>query len=210
MDKLKIGLFAILPSVHFTAVLTAVWRRYGMLGRPVAQGRNGTVVRLSVRPTVLDGYGDNPYWKLITMRTSYEVTSSQALRRARWPSRRWWRIISGRTAATCSRPPNHSAVVPTAFHYLIGPLYMLTLLYNFNLRAVPRGNSDSGSRRSEMRLTVLNDICMDSIRAARSSVNTNKFTPQKTEVSLDTESVTFAEKRGSADLWVGDNTIFHF
>ncbi|KAJ7761630.1 hypothetical protein B0H14DRAFT_2634018 [Mycena olivaceomarginata] len=76
MDKLKIGLFVILPSVHFTAVLTAVWRRYGMLGRPVAQGRDGTAVRLSVRPTVLDGYGDNPYWKLITMRTSYEVTSS--------------------------------------------------------------------------------------------------------------------------------------
>ncbi|KAJ6602765.1 hypothetical protein DFH09DRAFT_1069136 [Mycena vulgaris] len=47
--------------VDGTAVFTAVRRRYGMLGSPVAQGRDGTVVRPSVRPTVLDGYGDDPY-----------------------------------------------------------------------------------------------------------------------------------------------------
>ncbi|KAJ7346275.1 hypothetical protein DFH08DRAFT_810107 [Mycena albidolilacea] len=58
---------ALEASVHFTAVFTVVWQRYGMLGRLVAQGRDGTVVHL---------YGDNPYGKLITMRTSYEVTNS--------------------------------------------------------------------------------------------------------------------------------------
>ncbi|KAJ6527655.1 hypothetical protein B0H19DRAFT_1275024 [Mycena capillaripes] len=42
--------------VDGTAVLTAVRRRDGMLGRPVAQGRDGTVVRPSVRPTGLDGH----------------------------------------------------------------------------------------------------------------------------------------------------------
>ncbi|KAJ6592306.1 hypothetical protein DFH09DRAFT_1415332 [Mycena vulgaris] len=47
--------------VDGTAVFTAVRRRYGTLGRPVAQGRDGTVIRPSVRPTVLDGYGDDPY-----------------------------------------------------------------------------------------------------------------------------------------------------
>ncbi|KAF8189194.1 hypothetical protein K438DRAFT_1763937 [Mycena galopus ATCC 62051] len=47
--------------VHGTAVLAAVRRRDGMLGRPAAQGRDGTIVRPSVRPTVLDGYGDDPY-----------------------------------------------------------------------------------------------------------------------------------------------------
>jgi hypothetical protein len=43
-------------SVHFTAVLTAVWRRYGMLGRPVAQGRDGTAVRLGRLSGCPSGY----------------------------------------------------------------------------------------------------------------------------------------------------------
>ncbi|KAJ7858081.1 OPT oligopeptide transporter [Mycena olivaceomarginata] len=47
--------------VDGTAVLTAVQRRDGMLGRPVARGQDGTVIRPSVRPTVLDRYGDDPY-----------------------------------------------------------------------------------------------------------------------------------------------------
>jgi hypothetical protein len=54
--------------------------------------------------------------------------------------------------------------VPTAFHYLIGPLYMLTLLYNFNLRRYRAGLSRSGSRRSDTRLTALDAMGMDGIR----------------------------------------------
>ncbi|KAJ7761631.1 hypothetical protein B0H14DRAFT_2634019 [Mycena olivaceomarginata] len=108
------------------------------------------------------------------------------------------------TAAICSSGNGKAALSPCP------PAVHAHTAVQLPPPAVPRGNSGSGSRRSETRLTVLKDICMDSIRAARSSVNTNKFTPQKTEVSLDTEGVTFAEKRGSADLWVGDNTIFHF
>lgn len=58
-----------------------------------------------------------------------------------------------------STKPN---AVPTAFHYLIGPLYMLTLIYNFNLRkhdAASSGRSGSG-RTTDTRLAGTN-ICMD-------------------------------------------------
>ncbi|KAJ7693745.1 hypothetical protein B0H14DRAFT_3661658 [Mycena olivaceomarginata] len=47
--------------VDVTPVFTTVRRRDGMLRGPTAQRRDGTVVRPSVRPTVLDGYGDDPY-----------------------------------------------------------------------------------------------------------------------------------------------------
>ncbi|KAJ6499749.1 hypothetical protein DFH09DRAFT_1336446 [Mycena vulgaris] len=48
------------PLVDGTAVLPAVRRRDGGLERRSIQGRDGTVFRPSVRPTVLDGYGDDP------------------------------------------------------------------------------------------------------------------------------------------------------
>jgi hypothetical protein len=51
---------SIRPRVDGTPVLTTVRRRDGGLSRPTAQRRDGTVVRPSVRPTVLDGYGDDP------------------------------------------------------------------------------------------------------------------------------------------------------
>ncbi|KAJ7713643.1 hypothetical protein B0H14DRAFT_2644732 [Mycena olivaceomarginata] len=47
--------------VDGTAVLAAVRRRDGMLRYCSPQGRDGTVVRPSKRPNVLDGYGDHPY-----------------------------------------------------------------------------------------------------------------------------------------------------
>ncbi|KAF8149733.1 hypothetical protein K438DRAFT_2085838 [Mycena galopus ATCC 62051] len=43
------------PPVDGTPVLTTVWRRDGGLRGPPAQRRDGTIVRPSVRPTVLDG-----------------------------------------------------------------------------------------------------------------------------------------------------------
>ncbi|KAJ7300538.1 hypothetical protein DFH08DRAFT_828391 [Mycena albidolilacea] len=46
---------SIRPRVDGTPVLTTVRRRDGGLRRPIAQRRDGTVVRPSVRPTVLDG-----------------------------------------------------------------------------------------------------------------------------------------------------------
>ncbi|KAJ7798466.1 hypothetical protein B0H14DRAFT_2617889 [Mycena olivaceomarginata] len=56
---------SIRPRVDGTPVLTTVRRRDGGLRRPIAQRRDGTVVRPSVRPTVLDGYGDDPYTKAL-------------------------------------------------------------------------------------------------------------------------------------------------
>ncbi|KAF8195212.1 hypothetical protein K438DRAFT_1760881 [Mycena galopus ATCC 62051] len=53
------------PSIRLpvdgTPVLTTVRRRDGGLSRPTSQRRDGTIVRPSVCPTVLDGYGDDPY-----------------------------------------------------------------------------------------------------------------------------------------------------
>ncbi|KAJ7326168.1 hypothetical protein DFH08DRAFT_816523 [Mycena albidolilacea] len=55
---------SIRPLVDGTAVLPAVRQRDGGLGQGSIKGRDGTVVHLSVRPTVLDGYGDDPYYSL--------------------------------------------------------------------------------------------------------------------------------------------------
>ncbi|KAJ6565283.1 hypothetical protein DFH09DRAFT_1081936 [Mycena vulgaris] len=56
------------PLVDGTAVLPAVRRRDGGLERRSIQGRDGTVFRPSVRPTVLDGYGDDPYLESFALR----------------------------------------------------------------------------------------------------------------------------------------------
>jgi hypothetical protein len=58
-------LAAVHPSVvrrpvDGTPIFTTVRRRDRTLRGPTAQRRDGTVVRPSVRPTVLDGYGDDP------------------------------------------------------------------------------------------------------------------------------------------------------
>ncbi|KAJ7805105.1 hypothetical protein B0H14DRAFT_3485389 [Mycena olivaceomarginata] len=104
-------------------------------------------------------------WKLITMRTSYKSTNSLIHRLIIGA------IQTGSTTSTVAvatmvayyiRKDNSN--VPTAFHYLIGPLYMLTLLYNFNLRRYRAGLSRSGSRRSDTRLTALDAMGMDGIR----------------------------------------------
>ncbi|KAJ7323621.1 hypothetical protein DFH08DRAFT_969165 [Mycena albidolilacea] len=51
---------SIRPRVDGTPVFITVRRRDGRLARVTALRRDGTVVRPSVRPTVLDGAGDDP------------------------------------------------------------------------------------------------------------------------------------------------------
>ncbi|KAJ7302149.1 hypothetical protein DFH08DRAFT_978141 [Mycena albidolilacea] len=74
-------------------------------------------------------------WKLITMRTSYKSTNSLIQRLVVGA------IQTGSTTSTVAIAAlvayfigGNRSNVPTAFHSLVAPLYMLTLLYNFNLR----------------------------------------------------------------------------
>ncbi|KAJ7036326.1 hypothetical protein C8F04DRAFT_1394339 [Mycena alexandri] len=110
-------------------------------------------------------------WKLYTMKTSYKVTNRLIQRLA---------IGAMQTGSTTSTVAVATMVayyigkdnsnVPTAFHYLIGPLYVLTLLYNYNLRRRDGfdGSTRSGTRRSaETRLT---NICMDGIQVHRTAI----------------------------------------
>ncbi|KAJ7314504.1 hypothetical protein DFH08DRAFT_432218 [Mycena albidolilacea] len=154
-------------------------------------------------------------WKLITMRTSYKSTNSLIHRLIIGA------IQTGSTTSTVAVATmvayyirKDSSNVPTAFHYLIGPLYMLTLLYNFNLRRYRAGLSRSGSRRSETRLTALDAMGMDGIHVHRTAVvsidspatNAPRSTVDTAKVSPDTRGVTFSAKRGSTDLQDGDNS----
>ncbi|KAJ7831009.1 hypothetical protein B0H14DRAFT_3464404 [Mycena olivaceomarginata] len=134
--------------------------------------------------------------KLITMRTSYKSTNSLI-----------HRLIIGaiQTGSTTSTMAVRDDV-PTAFHYLIGPLYMLTLLYNFNFRRYRAGLSRSGSRRSDTRLTALDAMGMDGIPEAFIVRSVPRSTVDTAKVSLDTGGVTFSAKRGSTDLQDGDNS----
>ncbi|KAJ7182333.1 hypothetical protein C8R43DRAFT_1115973 [Mycena crocata] len=61
---------------------------------------------------------------------------------------------------------------PTAFHYLIGPVYMLTLLYNYNLRKQDGASDTSRSgmgRTTDSRHNGTN-ICMDGIQVHRTAI----------------------------------------
>ncbi|KAJ7342852.1 hypothetical protein DFH08DRAFT_811191 [Mycena albidolilacea] len=57
----KIDLTVFLEAPGFNTKDADIRRRGGMLGRAVVQGQDGTVFLPSVRLTVLDGYGDDPY-----------------------------------------------------------------------------------------------------------------------------------------------------
>ncbi|KAF8162296.1 hypothetical protein K438DRAFT_1985224 [Mycena galopus ATCC 62051] len=65
------------PPVDGTPVFTTVRRRDGGLRGPQAQRRDGTVVRPSVRPTVLDGYGDDPYHSFYQCSTTPHLDSEE-------------------------------------------------------------------------------------------------------------------------------------
>ncbi|KAJ7710067.1 hypothetical protein B0H14DRAFT_707609 [Mycena olivaceomarginata] len=97
--------------------------------------------------------------------------------------------------------------VATAIYYLIGPLYLLTLLYNFNLRQYRDRIDINVSGSTDTRLTGPDAISMDAIHfhrtaivsidlpdgdASRSRVDT------ATKLSQYTEGGSFAAKGGRA------------
>ncbi|KAJ7865189.1 hypothetical protein B0H14DRAFT_3443155 [Mycena olivaceomarginata] len=163
-------------------------------------------------------------WKLTTMRTSFKRTSSLLLIQ---------RLVVGavQTGSTTSTAavatmvsyyilknnsndynlPTHlirsGGTVATAIYYLIGPLYMLTLLYNFNLRQYRDRIDINVSGSTDTRLTGPDAISMDAIHfhrtaivsidlpdgdASRSRVDT------ATKLSQYTEGGSFAAKGGRA------------
>ncbi|KAJ7937641.1 hypothetical protein B0H13DRAFT_2302463 [Mycena leptocephala] len=102
----------------------------------------------------------------------------------------------------------NNTIVPTAFHYLIGPLYMLTLLYNFNLRRQDgvSGRGRSGSRTTDTHLAATN-IRMD-VQVHRTAIVSmdppDAHAPQgpeatksygETKVQDDTEGGPFGAKK---------------
>ncbi|KAJ6556022.1 hypothetical protein B0H19DRAFT_1262142 [Mycena capillaripes] len=109
-------------------------------------------------------------WKLVTMRTSFKRTNS-LIRRLVIGAIQTGSATSVIAVATLVAfyIGKSSSNVPTAFHYLIGPLYVLTLLYNFNLRKHTgvSGSGRSGTgRTTDTRLTGT-IIYMDGIEVHR-------------------------------------------
>ncbi|KAJ7306307.1 hypothetical protein DFH08DRAFT_824756 [Mycena albidolilacea] len=66
--------------------------------------------------------------------------------------------------------PGFGGTVPTAIYYLISPLYMLTLLYNFNLRRYCDGINVSVSGGTDTRLTGPDAMGMDDIHIHRTAI----------------------------------------
>ncbi|KAJ7860059.1 hypothetical protein B0H14DRAFT_3863864 [Mycena olivaceomarginata] len=142
-------------------------------------------------------------WKLITMRTSYKATNSLIQR-----------LVVGaiQTGSTTSTVAVASMVsyfigkdgsnVPTAFHSLVAPLYMLTLLYNFNLRRYRGDLIIRGSDRTETHLTGRDSMCMDNIHVHRTAVVSIDLPDRNappSKVSENTEGQVFAAKGARAD-----------
>ncbi|KAJ7895018.1 hypothetical protein B0H13DRAFT_2525002 [Mycena leptocephala] len=82
--------------------------------------------------------------------------------------------------------------IPTAFHYQVGSMYVLTLLYNLNLR---KRNAVSGAARSGSRSTEThngnNNICMDGIHVHRTTIATmdRESVPRKLETGNYGEAI---------------------
>ncbi|KAF7371438.1 hypothetical protein MSAN_00780800 [Mycena sanguinolenta] len=109
-------------------------------------------------------------WKLVTMRTSFQSTNSLIQRLVIGA------IQTGSTTSTCAVATmvsyyigKNASNVPTAFHYLVGPFYMLTLLYNLSLQHDGVSGTRSGSRSTDTRLAGTN-ICMDGIQVHRTAI----------------------------------------
>ncbi|KAJ7902215.1 hypothetical protein B0H13DRAFT_1882701 [Mycena leptocephala] len=98
--------------------------------------------------------------------------------------------------------------VPTGFHFLIGPLYMLTLLYNFNLR---QHDGVSGSHRSTERMGIdmdENNMRMDKIHVHRTAIVTID-TPD-TNTPRGVETVNYGEEGMKTDSdveWLGTKNV---
>ncbi|KAJ7851403.1 hypothetical protein B0H14DRAFT_3661281, partial [Mycena olivaceomarginata] len=94
---------------------------------------------------------------------------------------------------------NEGSNVPTGFHFLIGPLYMLTLLYNFNLR---QHDAVSGSSRSRERMgpdTDGNHMSMDRIQVHRTEIVTVRIDAPDTDTPRSVETVSYGEERMKND-----------
>ncbi|KAF7373823.1 hypothetical protein MSAN_00594000 [Mycena sanguinolenta] len=107
-------------------------------------------------------------WKLCTMRTAFFSTDSLIRRLAIGA------IQTGSTTSTISIATMVSYYIgkdgsnaPTAFHYLIGPCYLLTLLYNLTLQPHDRVGKSGTSGFGE---TEAPNFCMDGIHVHRTEV----------------------------------------
>ncbi|KAJ6465688.1 hypothetical protein C8R45DRAFT_490540 [Mycena sanguinolenta] len=107
-------------------------------------------------------------WKLCTMRTAFISTDSLIRRLAIGA------IQTGSTTSTISVATlvayyiaKDGSNAPTAFHYLISPLYLLTLLYNFNLQPHGRVSNSGTSGVGDSRTP---NFCMDGIQVHRTTV----------------------------------------
>ncbi|KAF8195223.1 hypothetical protein K438DRAFT_1934373, partial [Mycena galopus ATCC 62051] len=92
---------------------------------------------------------------------------------------------------------------PTAFFYLIDPLYVLTLLYNLNLR--PQGDtstSEPTGHSTDHSLTV--EFCMDAIHVHRSTVLSMDSAAGNTRMGLGHTSRSFAQTKTKEDSDVSD------
>ncbi|KAJ7356970.1 hypothetical protein DFH08DRAFT_469958 [Mycena albidolilacea] len=108
-------------------------------------------------------------WQLRSMKSTFKDTQSlikrliiQAIRTGSTTS-----VIS--IITLISYVVKNDSNVETACHFLIGPLYVLTLLYNFNTR---QHNQISGSGRSNSEGTNTNAVRMDGIHVHRTALVT--------------------------------------
>ncbi|KAJ6449330.1 hypothetical protein C8R45DRAFT_1044882 [Mycena sanguinolenta] len=105
-------------------------------------------------------------WNLVSMKTNFIKTDSLIHRLVRGA------IQTGSTTSTIavvvvvSYYINKESNVPTAFNYLMSPLYVVTLLYNLNLQ---RPDGSSGFGRTENRVT---DISLGGVQFYHTTVVT--------------------------------------
>ncbi|KAJ7678757.1 hypothetical protein B0H14DRAFT_3682618 [Mycena olivaceomarginata] len=161
-------------------------------------------------------------WKLTTMRTSFKRTNSLIKRLVVGA------VQTGSTTSTAavatmvsyyildessndSNLPTHSipgpgGTVSTAIYYLIGPLYMLTLLYNLNLRQYRDGIDTNVSESTDIHLTRSDAMGMDGIHLHRTAIvsidppdrdaSRSRVDVTVTKLSPDTEGGLCAPKGG--------------
>ncbi|KAF8195231.1 hypothetical protein K438DRAFT_1934377 [Mycena galopus ATCC 62051] len=92
---------------------------------------------------------------------------------------------------------------PTAFFYLIDPLYVLTLLYNLNLR--PQGDTSTSEPTGPPTDHSLTDeFCMDEIRVHRSTVLSMDSAAGNTRTGLGHTSRSLAQTKPQEDSDVSE------
>ncbi|KAJ7306320.1 hypothetical protein DFH08DRAFT_1054547 [Mycena albidolilacea] len=104
--------------------------------------------------------------------------------------------------------PRTGGTVSTAIYYLIGPLYMLTLLYNLNLRQYRDRIDTNVSESTDIRLTGSDAMGMDGIHFHRTAIvsidppdedaSRSRVDVTVTKLSPDTEGGLSAPKGGCA------------